>query len=110
MEEAVATHRRERTSLGDCWVLKTMDLVDEVPEILASGMPVWLEDEWTALLRTSSQDERRRTWQRRAKAVADEIAFRSIRPGWTIYGNTPRKSPKAAPRASETGVDPTGGF
>lgn len=100
------SHTLRQTSLGECWVVQSIEAVDKIPDILASRLPVFLDVEFEDLARCSAPSERRRVWERRVKAVAAELAFRASQPGWTVYGpkgaDDPQPPPEPAP-AADTG-------
>jgi hypothetical protein len=75
----MADYKHEKTSLGECWVVARMTIVDEVPNLLASRLPIWLREEW-ALLKTLPPVARKSLWDGRLKALDDERAERAKDP------------------------------
>lgn len=71
------------TSMGKCVIISRLSLVDTKPEILASGLPVLLEDE---LARFGSEPpaQRKRSWDARATAINEYRAAKAANPAMTI--------------------------
>lgn len=65
---------RRKCSLGECVVVSSILLIDERPEILASGLPVWLESEWASLI--ADPDCRVARWNARREAMDEERELR----------------------------------
>lgn len=76
---------RVKCSLGYANVIPYLEVLDEDPGILLSGLPFFLEEEWDALPRMN-EPERQRVWERRATAVAEENNDRALDPKRRIGG------------------------
>ena len=73
------------TSLGPCWEVASLAVVDTNPDLLLSGYPIWLSDEMPGL-RAASPEERSAAWTRRVNALAGERAWRAEDPKRTAHG------------------------
>ena len=87
-DDALSTHRKVKTSLGSAFVLRNIELVDTIPQLLASGLALWIEEEWPFVV-AKPPPERERAWARRLKDLAHEALLRAQNPGRTVYGNAP---------------------
>tara|TARA_R110000868_G_scaffold178200_1_gene417759 strand:- start:365 stop:634 length:270 start_codon:yes stop_codon:yes gene_type:complete len=65
-----------KTSLGDAVVVHRLEQLDENPALLASGLPVFLEDE-LARLKAESPEQRKRGWQCRIVSLAEYAALKA---------------------------------
>jgi hypothetical protein len=97
----MADYKHEKTSLGECWVVARMTIVDEVPNLLASRLPIWLREEW-ALLKTLPPVARKSLWDGRLKALDDERAERAKDPLRTATRGTSQECLVDAQRATES--------
>ena len=84
MEQALALYTRKKTSLGNCWVIKNIEVIDKVPALLESGLAIWLEDEWPNLL-AMGDTQRQAWWKRRENALRTEAILRASEPR-TVHG------------------------
>lgn len=95
VEQATRTHWKKKTSFGHCWIVTAMSVVDAVPELLASGLPVFLEWEWELML-TLEQPERLARWKAREKACAAEVKYRAVLPRDSWNGDAALKKAMVA--------------
>ena len=84
-ENAMADYEMLKTSLGECWVVRNMSVVDEVPQLLGSMVPIWLDEEIPRLV-SMPEPERKTTWARRVRALDSERAMRAANPKRTVAG------------------------
>ena len=73
---------------GECIIVSNLELVDENPALLAAGVPIFLEDEWTSF-KTMTPAEAARAWGRRVRALGEEREARIANPTRTIYTGAP---------------------
>lgn len=72
------------TSFGPCLVLNHLELVDEDPDILGSGLQVFTLEQYEKM-KGLEPKERQRFWNMNLRALADEREKRRLDPGRTIY-------------------------
>lgn len=78
-KEQMGDYRIKTTPGGkEYWQVGSMAVLDEVPAILASLLPVFLLDE---------PEPTPETWARRIKALDEERAMRKAQKGRTVNGN-----------------------
>jgi hypothetical protein len=86
MEQERIPYTRHKTSLGECLVVEDLEVVDTYPELLASGLAIWLPEEWESMPQMPA-DARKTVWERRLKALASEMAMRAQDGSRTVYGS-----------------------
>ncbi|MFA7250071.1 MAG: hypothetical protein WC273_10620 [Dehalococcoidia bacterium] len=91
MSDATPVAAQRKCSLGIAWVVPFLGVLDLRPDILLSGLPFWVEDEWQALA-AMPPAERHVAWNRRATATIKERGDRAADPKRTIERGT--KPPK----------------
>lgn len=77
------THRKRKTRFGLCWAVSSIAVVDAVPELLRSGLPVFDEQEFPIIAAMDPVDQER-AWARRAAACVDELRLRDANPKRTV--------------------------
>jgi hypothetical protein len=80
-------YRRQTTGMGECVVVETMEVVDTYPEILASLLPVFLDDEMP-ILKNMTPAERAVAWIKREQAMDAERKFRATDSSRDVYGKS----------------------
>lgn len=93
--------KRKRCSLGWAVVVPYLAYVDEHPEVLATGLPVFTADEW-ALLPKRPPAEFKRVWRERTTAIAREHEARKADPSRTIATGAP-EAPQTPAGTPDTG-------
>lgn len=73
------------TSLGEIWEVGSMEILDEVPAILASMLPVFLTDEMP-ILASLTQEGRISLFKGRLAALASERELRLQDKARTVHG------------------------
>lgn len=94
--EDVDDLRTIKTSLGNALVIKRLQQVDERPDILAAGLPVFLEAE-LAGLQDAAPADRTRLWKENERQMGHERAERAKNPARTIWW--PWTGPEGTERA-----------
>jgi hypothetical protein len=82
----MADYRHAKTSLGECFVVHRMAVVDEHPSLLASLLPIWVEDEWT-LLKALPPVARKSLWDGRLLVLEKEPEHRAADKRRTVHGS-----------------------
>lgn len=95
------TYRHAKTSLGEAFVVHTMLAVDEHPALLASRLPIFLEEEW-ALLKTLPPVARKSLWDGRTMALASEREERAKDPKRTATRGTSGECLQDAQKRAES--------
>ena len=88
MEEVKTPFRLINTSCGEAFVVHSMAAVDEHPDLLASTLAIWLEDE-IPHIKALPPAERVLAFAKRRSALDGERALRREQPARTAYGNAP---------------------
>jgi hypothetical protein len=88
MEDVKTPFRLINTSCGEAFVVHSMAAVDEHPDLLASTLAIWLEDELPAL-KALTPAERVLAFAKRRSALDGERSLRAGNPQRTAYGNAP---------------------
>lgn len=70
---------QRKCSLGIAWVVPYLAVLDQRPDLLASGLPFWTDEEWQALA-AMPPAERQVAWNRRATATIKERQDRAADP------------------------------
>lgn len=91
-------YARRKCSLGEAVVVEDIVVVDHYPEVLASGLPVFVTAEWAALATDPAKQAR---WDARVRAIADERRLRAADPKRTAYGHGPSPYQNASTTAPE---------
>jgi hypothetical protein len=86
-EQERIPYRRQRTGLGECVVVDDLEVVDTYPEVLASLLPVFLDEELTVLKKMPAED-RTKAWARRERAMNDEREWRKLDSSRDVYGKS----------------------
>lgn len=88
MSEIEVPYEFIQTSVGEAIVVEHMAAVDEHPDLLASGLAIWLRDELPAL-KALAPAQRVLAFAKRRTALDEERALRAKDPARTAYGNAP---------------------
>ena len=77
--------RRVTTSLGSCWVVDNIRIIDDVPSLRLSGLPSFPADEWDVIL-SLPLAERRARYERRKRDIAEENELCRQDPLRSVFG------------------------
>lgn len=75
---------RKTKTLGDAFTLSCLDIIDEDPNLLLSGLPLFLEEEWPSIL-AMSESQRVKFWADRREVCRLELERRRGNPTRSVY-------------------------
>ena len=81
----MADYRLQTTSLGEIWIVESMEVLDEVPALLASMLPIFLSDEMP-ILASLTPEGRASLFKGRLAALASERELRLQDKARTVHG------------------------
>lgn len=85
MQTVQTTYREQQTSLGPIVVMSHVACWDEYPDLLATGVPCFIEEE-LEVLRGLTPEQRRAAYARRVRAQDSEWLERQQQPQRTVWG------------------------
>jgi len=80
----VPTIVREKCSQGDAIEVPFIAVLDEHPELMDLGLPIYTAEEWEVVLPTLTPTQLARNWKARIRAIAAERKDRAAKAGRTV--------------------------
>ena len=85
-QEAIP-YRRVTTSLGECVIIDHIDVFDHHSPVRDCQLPVFLDAE-LATMKALPQNEKQTFWDRRVKAIREELEARKLDSSRDVYGKS----------------------